>query len=101
MSGDIVAPLQGVDTSSLSPLDLTTIATKIANHTEGECFVGGDGPDYVGLVAIIVFYLAVLGVRLDIKKMMMREHHIMKILLFRLESGPAGKREKRNRIKNR
>ena len=100
MSGDIVAPLQGLDPSSLSPLDLTTVATKIVNHTEGECFVGGDGPDYVGLVAIIVFYLAVLGVRLDIKKMM-REHHIMTILLFRLEYGPAGKREKRNRIKNR
>ena len=99
MSGDIVAPLQGVDTSSLSPLDLTTVASKYANHTEGECFFGGElGVDYYGLAAIIIFYAAVLGVR---HQKMMRAHHIMTIILFRLESGPAGKREKRNRIKNR
>lgn len=61
MSGDIVAPLQGVDTSSLPPVDLTTVASNI---TDGSCFAGSEelGVDVIGLVAIIIFYLAVLGV---------------------------------------
>ena len=62
MSGDIVAPLQGVDTSSLPPVDLTTMAS--SNITDGSCFAGSEelGVDVIGLVAIIIFYLAVLGV---------------------------------------
>ena len=44
--------------------DVTTLATKIYNLTEGECFAGGDelGVDVLGLVSIIIFYVAVLGV---------------------------------------
>lgn len=66
MSGDIVAPLQGVDTSSLSPLGITTAAANTSLSKDGECFFGGDelGVDVIGLVAIIIFYLAVLGVSL-------------------------------------
>jgi len=62
MSGDIVAPLQGVDTSSIPPVDLTTMAS--SNITDGSCFAGSEelGVDVIGLVAIIIFYLAVLGV---------------------------------------
>jgi len=62
MSGDIVSPLQGVDTSSLPPVDLTTVAS--SNITDGSCFVGSEelGVDVIGLVAIIIFYMAVLGV---------------------------------------
>ena len=44
--------------------DVTTVATKVYNLTEGECFAGGDelGVDVLGLVSIIIFYVAVLGV---------------------------------------
>ena len=68
MSGDIAAPLQGVDTSSLPPMDQSTVASNIsALLADGECYFGGDekGVDVVGLVAIIIFYLAVLAVSED------------------------------------
>ena len=67
MSGDIVAPLQGVDTSSIPQVDLTTMAS--SNITDGSCFAGSEelGVDVIGLVAIIIFYLAVLGVSDDMK----------------------------------
>ena len=77
MSGDIVAPLQGVDTSSLSPLGITTAAANTSLSKDGECFFGGDelGVDVIGLVAIIIFYLAVLGVSLKRKICLLRIKH--------------------------
>jgi len=45
--------------------ELTTVKTlKVLNITEGQCFAGGEelGIDVLGLVSIIIFYIAVLGV---------------------------------------
>ena len=74
MSEDSVAPLAGAGAGKTTippPLDLTTLASTLAsNLTKDSCFVGSDeaGVDVVGLVAIIIFYLAVLGVSDHIRR---------------------------------
>ena len=73
MSEDSVAPLAGAGAgkTTIPPLDLTTLASTLAsNLTKDSCFVGSDeaGVDVVGLVAIIIFYLAVLGVSDHIRR---------------------------------
>ena len=57
MADDVVAPLATATAA-------VTEAAKQFNLTEGKCYGGEElGIDVLGLVAIIVFYLAVLGVR--------------------------------------
>lgn len=73
MSEDSVAPLAGAGAgkTTIPPLDLATLASTVAsNLTKDSCFVGSDeaGVDVVGLVAIIIFYLAVLGVSDHIRR---------------------------------
>ena len=66
MSEESVAPLAGAGAGKTTLPDLTTLASIAAsNLTKDSCFVGSDeaGVDIVGLVAIIILYLAVLGVR--------------------------------------
>ena len=51
--------------------ELTTVKTlKVLNITEGQCFAGGEelGIDVLGLVSIIIFYIAVLGVIIQKKE---------------------------------
>ena len=57
MADDVPAPLATATAA-------VTEAAKQFNLTEGKCYGGEElGIDVLGLVAIIVFYLAVLGVR--------------------------------------
>ena len=71
MSEDSIAPLAGAGAGQTTLPDLTTLASIAAsNLTKDSCFVGSDeaGVDIVGLVAIIIFYLAVLGVSEHIRR---------------------------------